>query len=89
MNAKSKKIIDIVNSTQLLNKFETKVRALTNISQIRNLITNKSIAKRTLKKRLINSYTLISKYFSNYSVLQSNILTTIALLKKKKFKKPI
>lgn len=88
LNAKSKKIIDIVNSTQLLNKFETKVRALTNISQIRNLITNKNIAKRTLKKRLINSYTLISKYFSNYSVLQSNILTTIALLrKKKKFKK--
>lgn len=84
MNAKSKKIIDIVNSTQLLNKFETKVRALTNISQIRNLITNKNIAKRTLKKRLINSYTLISKYFSNYSVLQSNILTTIALLRKKK-----
>lgn len=78
------KISDLVRCVNVINKFISKTRSLTNLLLLKNLIQRKADNRLILKKRLINTYTLTSKYFFNYTTLQNNILITAALLKKKK-----
>lgn len=87
-NNNANKIIDIVICANVLNKFAKKTRLITKLRIIKKMLTKKNETKSLLKKRLTKTYTLASKYFSNYSALQNNIVATIAFLKKKRnFKK--